>query len=419
MAGFILAALAAIAILAAPAAAQSDYPNRPIQLIVPYGPGGVADVGMRIMAEKLSIRLKQNVVIENRPGAGGIVAAKAVATAAPDGYNVLMTGNNNAIAVALFKSLPYDILKDFASTSTVSFFDLLIVDARPTRRCKSLQDVVKAAKANPGKLNIGTINPGSTQNLAAELFKNVTGIKVHDRAVPHLGRHGDRAAARRPRCHVRVLHRGARAPRPTRRSSRSPRPGPSAAPICRTCRPRSRPASRTSRFVSWNGLSVPAATPKPVIDTLVKGLNDVLPDPSIQERSKTLGMEMRGGTPAEMDKRMKDDIVKWGAVIEKAGIEKSEIELRSRKGESDDRTRSRPSHSRRRRLGRRHVRGLYVPASGGGSARAAGAAEAVAAFFAKFLPWVWVAILLLLASGYWMVFMTFGGFARAAACTST
>ena len=94
---------------------------------MPYGPGGVADVGMRIMAEKLSVRLKQNIVIENRPGAAGIVAAKAVATAAPDGYNVLMTGNNNAIAVALFKSLPYDILKDFASTSTVSFFDLLIV----------------------------------------------------------------------------------------------------------------------------------------------------------------------------------------------------------------------------------------------------------------------------------------------------
>ena len=171
-------ALAAIAILATPAAAQSDYPNRPIQLIVPYGPGGVADVGMRIMAEKLSIRLKQNVVIENRPGAAGIVAAKAVATAAPDGYNVLMTGNNNAIAVALFKSLPYDILKDFASTSTVSFFDLLIVVKAELAAARILQDVVKAAKANPGKLNIGTINPGSTQNLAAELFKNVTGIEV-------------------------------------------------------------------------------------------------------------------------------------------------------------------------------------------------------------------------------------------------
>ena len=101
-------------LMTAPVAAQSDYPNRPIQLVVPYGPGGVADVGMRIMTEKLSIRLKQQVVVENRPGAGGIVAAKAVATSSPDGYNVLMTGNNTAIAVGLFKSLPYDILKDFA-----------------------------------------------------------------------------------------------------------------------------------------------------------------------------------------------------------------------------------------------------------------------------------------------------------------
>ena len=125
--GTVIAALGLAVIAGTPAAAQSDYPNRPIQLVVPYGPGGVADVGMRIMAEKLSVRLKQNVVIENRPGAGGIVAAKAVATGAPDGYNILMTGNNNAIAVALFKSLPYDILKDFASTSTVSFFDLLII----------------------------------------------------------------------------------------------------------------------------------------------------------------------------------------------------------------------------------------------------------------------------------------------------
>jgi len=142
----LLGLVLAVAAVATPASAQSDYPNRPIQLIVPYGAGGVADVGMRIMAEKLSIRLKQNVVIENRPGAAGIVAAKAVATAAPDGYNVLMTGNNNAIAVALFKSLPYDILKDFASTSTVSFFDLLIV-ANANSSLKSLNDVINAAKA--------------------------------------------------------------------------------------------------------------------------------------------------------------------------------------------------------------------------------------------------------------------------------
>jgi len=206
--GMVLAALSLAAIAVTPAAAQSNYPNRPIQLVVPYGPGGVADVGMRIMAEKLSIRLKQNVVVENRPGAGGIVAAKAVATAAPDGYNVLMTGNNNAIAVALFKSLPYDILEDFASTSTVSFFDLLIV-VKAESPNKNLQDLVKAAKANPGKLNIGTINPGSTQNLAAELFKNVTGINAQ--VVPfRTSADMATALARRPRWHVRILHRSAR-----------------------------------------------------------------------------------------------------------------------------------------------------------------------------------------------------------------
>ena len=127
IAGMLLAAA-----MAAPAAAQtkSDYPNRPVMLIVPYGPGGVADVGMRILGEQLSSRLKQQFVIENRPGAGGIVAAQAGAAAAPDGYTLLMTGNNNAIAVALFKSLPYNILTDFDSVSTAAFFDLLIVTPR-------------------------------------------------------------------------------------------------------------------------------------------------------------------------------------------------------------------------------------------------------------------------------------------------
>ena len=115
--------------------------------------GGVADVGMRILGEKLSSKLKQQFVIENRPGAAGIVAAQAGASAAPDGYTLLMTGNNNAIAVSLFNKLPYNILTDFASVSTASFFDVLL--GYPRRIAAALGgDVIKAAKANPGKLNI-------------------------------------------------------------------------------------------------------------------------------------------------------------------------------------------------------------------------------------------------------------------------
>jgi tripartite-type tricarboxylate transporter receptor subunit TctC len=147
------------------ARAQSDYPNRPVQLIVPYGAGGIADVGMRILADQLTGRLKQQFVVENRPGAGGIVAAKAAASAAPDGYTVLMTGNNNAISASLFKSLPYNILTDFASTSTTSFFDLLIV-TRADSPLHSVEDIVKRARANPRTLNIATINPGSTQRIS-------------------------------------------------------------------------------------------------------------------------------------------------------------------------------------------------------------------------------------------------------------
>ena len=144
-------------------------------LIVPYAAGGVADVGMRIICDRLSNRLGQQFVVENRPGAGGVVAAQAGAGAAPDGYTLLMTGNNTAIAESLFKSLPYNALTDFHSVSTAAFFDLLIV-TRAGSPLKSVQDIIEAARKNPGKLNIGTINPGSTQNLAADLFVSTAGI---------------------------------------------------------------------------------------------------------------------------------------------------------------------------------------------------------------------------------------------------
>jgi tripartite-type tricarboxylate transporter receptor subunit TctC len=120
----LVSAIAAIFLGALPhsALAQNDYPNRPISLIVPYAAGGVADVAMRLLGDKLSNRLGQQFVIENRPGAGGIVAAQAAASAQGDGYTLLMTGNNTAIAAALFKSLPYNVLTDFASISTAALF---------------------------------------------------------------------------------------------------------------------------------------------------------------------------------------------------------------------------------------------------------------------------------------------------------
>ena len=312
----VLAALAA----AAPAAAQSDYPSRPIQLIVPYGAGGVADVGMRILADKLSARLKQQVVVENRPGAGGIIAAKAGASAAADGYTVLMTGNNNAIAVALFKSLPYDIGKDFKSTSTTSFFDLLLL-TRTELPMQSLSEMIKAAQAHPGKLNIGTINPGSTQNLAAELFKSVAGINITivpfrtsaDMATAVLRGDVDAAFEFFAAAHALITDKKVRVIVST---------GPKRTNYLPDVPTAAEAGLKSFEVVSWNGISVPAATPQPVVNTLVKAINEVLPLPDVQHKSQALGMEMRGSQPADMDKRMADDIAKWSSVIEKAGIQK-------------------------------------------------------------------------------------------------
>jgi tripartite-type tricarboxylate transporter receptor subunit TctC len=308
------------AAMAATGSAQSDYPTRPVQLIVPYAAGGIADAGMRILADKLAGRLKQAFVVDNRPGAGGIVAAKAGAAAPPDGYTVLMTGNNNAISASLFRSLPYNILTDFASTSTTSFFDLLIVTGAGSP-LKSVQDVVATARANPGKLNIATINPGSTQNLAAELFKSATGIQATivpfrtspDMATAVLRGDVDIAFEFYAATQALIADRKVLALASTGATRTAYLPD---VPTVRES------GVEDFEVASWNGISVPAATPRAVVDVLTRAINDVLPSPDVQDKSRKLGMEMRGSTPEAMTERMKSDMVKWAAVIEKAGIAK-------------------------------------------------------------------------------------------------
>jgi tripartite-type tricarboxylate transporter receptor subunit TctC len=318
----LIAAMLCAAIVAAAKTARSEtaYPTRPVTLIVPYGAGGVADVGMRILGDQLSNRLKQGFVIENRPGAAGVVAAQTGAAAAPDGYTLLMTGNNTAIAAALFKSLPYNILTDFDSVSTAAFFDLLIV-TRAGSPLQSVADIIAAAKANPGKLNIGTINPGSTQNLAAELFTSTTGIKaaiVPFRTSPDMAgavMRGDvdvafefYAALSGLLADKKIL---ALASTGLKRAAYLP----DVPTVIES-------GIKDYDVSSWNGLSVPAGTPKPIVATLNLAMKEVIPMPDVQSKSSQMGMAMQWSTPQDMTARMKADIAKWGAVIEKAGIAK-------------------------------------------------------------------------------------------------
>ncbi len=304
------------------AESQNGYPGRPISLIVPYAAGGVADVAMRMLGDKLSTRLGQQFIVENRPGAAGIVAAQTAASAPADGYTLLMTGNNTAIAAALFKSLPYNVLTDFASVSTAAFFDLLLV-TRTGSPLHSVADVIAAARANPGRLNIGTINPGSTQNLAAELFISTADIKatiVPFRTSPDMAGallRGDIDVAFEFYAAVHGLL-------DDKKLVAFASAGPSRAAYLPQVPTVIESGLKDYEVTSWNGLSVPAATPPRIIATLNKAMNEVMPSADMQTRSAEMGMAMRASTPEEMTARMQADIHKWSAVIEKAGIAKRE-----------------------------------------------------------------------------------------------
>jgi tripartite-type tricarboxylate transporter receptor subunit TctC len=317
----VAAALSIVAVALPPSArSDSSYPTRPVTLIVPYAAGGVADVGMRIICDRLSDRLGQQFIVENRPGAGGVVAAQAGASAVPDGYTMLMTGNNTAIAESLFKSLPYNALTDFHSISTAAFFDLLIV-TRAGSPLKSVQDIIDAARKNPGKLNIGTINPGSTQNLAADLFVSTAGINaaiVPFRASPDMASavlRGDVDVAFEFYAAINglLIEKKIVALASTGRERTAYLPDvPTAIES----------GLKDFEVQSWNGLSVPAATPAGVVATLNAAMKEVIPTPLVQDRAKQMGMAMRWSTSEDMTARLKADIAKWGAVIEKAGIPK-------------------------------------------------------------------------------------------------
>src|ERR1044071_195485 len=152
-----------------------SFPTKPVRIVLPFGAGGVADITTRTLAPHLTNGLGQQVVVENMPGAGGIRAAETVARAEPDGHTLLLLTNGNAVSQALFKSLPYDPVNDFAMISTVGYFSLVIVTGANSKY-RTLGDLLAEAKQHPGKLNIGTITPGGTQHLAGELFRSTAGI---------------------------------------------------------------------------------------------------------------------------------------------------------------------------------------------------------------------------------------------------
>jgi tripartite-type tricarboxylate transporter receptor subunit TctC len=316
----LVVALAAAFGLAAATPATADYPTKPVRLFVPYGAGGVGDLTMRLLAHKLSEQLNQQFVIVNRPSAGGILAMSEALRAGADGYSLGEVGNGQAISASLFNKLPFDVLKDFTPVSVAAYFEMLLV-VPGNSPYRSLTDVVEAARKSPGKLNIGAINPGSTQNLSAHLFQQVTGASfalVTYRTTPEL----ITALLRGEIALGFDYYAGLAGELPDGKLRVVATSGEERDPLLKDV-----PTAKESGFpqyvvVGWNGIAAPAGVPPDVVGVLNAAINRALAAPDLQEQARRLGLDARGTTPQQMRERLAADILKWRAVIDKAGIPK-------------------------------------------------------------------------------------------------
>ena len=299
---------------------SQSYPSKPVRIVLPFGPGGIADIVTRTIAPRLGEGLGQQVVVENLPGAGGIRAAETVARAEPDGHTLLLLTNGNAVSQALFKSLPYDPVNDFAMISTVAYFSMVIVTGEKSK-AKTLQDMIAIAKANPGKLNIGTITPGGTQHLAGELFRSTAGIDAL--VVPHKTTGEVIIAARNGNVDLAVdfvapllssIRSGALRALAVTAGKRFP-----GLPDVPTVIESGVAGYDVS---SWNALAAPAKTPRAVIDRVQQELVKALAAPEVQKRFGELGVDGRTSTPAELREFFISESRRWARVVEAAKIPK-------------------------------------------------------------------------------------------------
>jgi tripartite-type tricarboxylate transporter receptor subunit TctC len=303
--------------LAATGWAQT-FPSKAIHIVVPFGAGGGADLTARTVGQKISETLGQPVIIDNKPGAGGVIAGDLVARAAPDGHTLLLISSGTAVSATLFNALPYDTVRDFIPVAPLATFDLVIVAAEGGR-FKTLAELVAWSRANPGKLNIGTPNVGSTQNLAAELFKSAAGLDAQ--IVPFNGTPAVINALRGGQIDAGLDILG---PLQAQIKAKALR----ALAITGDKRSRMLPEVPTAQesgiagysAASWNGLAVPAKTPKDVVARLNRDIVAALNDPAVRKRLEDLNLDPHPGTPEQAAAMLNNDIKRWGDVIARAKI---------------------------------------------------------------------------------------------------
>ena len=312
-----IAALACAGILGGTAQAQ-DWPSRPIKIMVGFGAGGGTDIISRIVGQALSEILGQSIVVENRVGAGGTIAANGVATAPKDGYTTLMMSNAHAIAPVIYKSVPYDSVKDFDMITQVGTAGLVFL-THPEFPAKNLKELISLLKASPGKYNYATTGVGSTQHFAGELFNQMAGVQITH--VPFRGTPAALAALVGKQVDVVIeliqpslgqLQSGALRPIAVTSPDRFP-----AVPDIPTMAETGLPGYNVT---SWYGLALPAGSPAPIVKKMTDAMRQVLARDSISQQIRTAGAIPKSSTPEELRDHVASEIKKWTEVRDKAGI---------------------------------------------------------------------------------------------------
>lgn len=312
-----------IALLASVSGVQAqanNYPNKPIRLVVGYAPGGVADITARMVAQKLSDALGQQVVVDNKPSAGGIVAGDTVAKAEPDGYTLLHMNYGNAVSAAMFNKMPYDIKKDFQPISAMGFFDVVMLVDKSSD-IQSVQDFIAKAKAAPEKYNIGTVSLGSGQHMSAVLFKSLTGLNttvVPYKTTPSLMlalKGKDISVAFEIISPVMPLIRSGEIKAMAVSSGTRFRGLPEVPTLMES-------GVKGYNVTAWNGVAAPAKTPRPIIERLNKEINAALALPDVRSKFQDVGIDARGGTPEELRDILSTEIDKWNNLVTTMKLER-------------------------------------------------------------------------------------------------
>jgi tripartite-type tricarboxylate transporter receptor subunit TctC len=309
--------LFALCLCAAAGAGAQSYPSKPVHIVVPYGVGGSADLYARYLAAKLQEDLGQAVVVENRPGAGSIVGTDAVAKSEPDGYTLLMMSNTHTVNETLIAKKPFDLMRDLAPITGVSYSDLMMV-IHPSVPAYNLKEFIAYAKANPGKLNYASSGNGTPYHMAGELFKSMAGVDIVH--IPHKGSDQARAAILGGQVQmmfdaVPTMAANAAAGKvkalATSGSKRSP-----VTPNVPTVSEAGLPGYESG---IWLGLMAPAKTPRAVLERLNAEVNKIVNSPETKEIWLKQGTVPMGMSIEQFDKFLREEIVKWAKVVKLSG----------------------------------------------------------------------------------------------------